>query len=156
MFIGLVAAGLVLVVDQLSKLWVRYDLLGERGFLVVNDYFNVVTAWNTGVSFSMFDDLGILGIVGLSVLALAIVLYLLYWMAHEKDKLICAALGCIIGGALGNVIDRVRLGAVFDFLDVHVGAHHWPAFNVADSFICIGAAIIVLHGLMVRTKADRQ
>ena len=156
MFIGLVAAGLVLVVDQLSKLWVRYELLGERGFLVVNDYFNVVTAWNTGVSFSMFDDLGILGIVGLSVLDLAIVLYFIYWMEHEKEKLFCDALGCIIFGALCNVIDRVRLGAVFDFLDVHVGAHHWPAFNVADSFICIGAAIIVLHGLMVRTKADRQ
>ena len=156
MFIGLIAACLVLAADQLSKFWVRYDLLGDRGFLMVNDYLNVITAWNTGVSFSMFDDFGMWGIIGLSLLAVAIVLYLLYWMAHEKDKLICVALGCIIGGALGNVIDRVRLGAVFDFLDLHVGAHHWPAFNVADSFICIGAAVIVLHGLIVRVKTDKQ
>ena len=58
------------------------------------------------------------------------------------------SLGFVIGGAIGNVIDRVRLGAVYDFLDVHVGAHHWPAFNVADSFICIGAVLIVLDGII--------
>ena len=61
----------------------------------------------------------------------------------------------IIGGALGNVIDRIRLGAVFDFLDFYVGEYHWPAFNAADSFICIGATIIVVHGLFFNKKEGR-
>ena len=124
----------VLAADQLSKLWVRADLLGERGIIMVNDYFNIVSAWNTGVSFSMFNDYGLWGVIGLSVLAVGIVGYLLYWMSREQDKFLCMTLGFIVGGALGNVIDRVRLGAVFDFLDFHIGTHHWPAFNVADSF----------------------
>ena len=156
MFIGLMTALVAFVLDQASKMLVFSFLANSRPVFELTPFFNLVMAWNTGVSFSMFDDFGMWGIIGLSLLAVAIVLYLLYWMAHEKDKLICVALGCIIGGALGNVIDRVRLGAVFDFLDVHVGAHHWPAFNVADSFICIGAAVIVLHGLIVRVKTDKQ
>ncbi len=156
MRLGLLAAFLVVAADQLSKFWVRAALLGERGIIMVNDYFNIVSAWNTGVSFSMFDGYGLWGIIGLSLLAAAIIGYLLYWMAHEKDWLLCVALGCIVGGALGNVIDRVRLGAVFDFLDVHVGVHHWPAFNVADSFICAGAAAIVVHSLIVRARTGKE
>ena len=62
----------------------------------------------------------------------------------------------ITGGALGNLVDRVRLGAVIDFLDFHLGVHHWPAFNVADSFICIGAAVIMLHGLFYPEKKENK
>ena len=153
MRLGLLTAFVVLVADQLSKLWVRADLLGERGIIMVNDYFNIVSAWNTGVSFSMFNDYGLWGVIGLSVLAVGIVGYLLYWMSREQDKFLCMTLGFIVGGALGNVIDRVRLGAVFDFLDFHIGTHHWPAFNVADSFICIGAVLIILHSLWARAKS---
>ena len=153
MRLGLLTAFVVLVADQLSKLWVRADLLGERGIIMVNDYFNIVSAWNTGVSFSMFNDYGLWGVIGLSVLAIGIVGYLLYWMSREQDKFLCVTLGFIVGGALGNVIDRVRLGAVFDFLDFHIGTHHWPAFNVADSFICIGAVLIILHSLWARAKS---
>ncbi len=153
MRLGLLTAFVVLVADQLSKLWVRADLLGERGIIMVNDYFNIVSAWNTGVSFSMFNDYGVWGVIGLSVLAIGIVGYLLYWMSREQDKFLCVTLGFIVGGALGNVIDRVRLGAVFDFLDFHIGIHHWPAFNVADSFICIGAVLIILHSLWARAKS---
>lgn len=153
MRLGLLTALVVLAADQLSKLWVRADLLGERGIIMVNDYFNIVSAWNTGVSFSMFNDYGLWGVIGLSVLAVGIVGYLLYWMSREQDKFLCMTLGFIVGGALGNVIDRVRLGAVFDFLDFHIGTHHWPAFNVADSFICIGAVLIILHSLWAKAKS---
>ena len=108
----------------------------------------LILIWNTGVSFSMFDDHGRAGIYALSLVALAIVAFLLRWLASEKSRLVQAALGLVIGGALGNVIDRLRMGAVFDFLDFHIGVHHWPAFNLADSFICIGAGIIVVHGMV--------
>ena len=85
--------------------------------------------------------------MALSVLALGIVMLLLNWLRREDNPLIQTALGFIIGGAIGNVIDRIRLGAVFDFLDFHIAGQHWPAFNAADSFICIGAVIIIVHSI---------
>lgn len=144
----------VFVFDQISKYWVRTDLLGGRGAIMVNDYFNIVTAWNTGVSFSMFDSYGLWGTIGLSLLSLLIVGYLLWWMKHETDKVLLVALGFIIGGALGNVVDRVFLGAVFDFLDFHYETHHWPAFNVADSFICLGAVLIVFESILPKKSKE--
>ena len=86
----------------------------------------------------------------LSAVAIVIVLMLLHWLKSEKNKLTQTALGLIIGGALGNVIDRLRFGAVFDFLDVHIGDAHWPAFNVADSCICVGAAIVILQAVIMK------
>lgn len=152
MRLGLIAAFGVFIFDQLTKYWVKTDLLNGRGVIMVTDYFNIVTAWNTGVSFSMFDSYGIWGIIGLSLLALVIVGYLLWWMKNEEKPLLQVALGFIVGGALGNVADRVFLGAVFDFLDFHYAAHHWPAFNAADSFICIGAAIIIFESVFSKKK----
>ena len=115
--------------------------------IAYTSFFNLVRSWNTGVSFSMFNDYGSLGTIMLSVVASGIVLFLLVWLKDEENSLSQIALGLVIGGAVGNIIDRVRLGAVFDFLDFHVAGHHWPAFNLADSFICIGAAILVLQGI---------
>lgn len=144
MLIGIVVALLVIVFDQLSKALV-YGYLDDVGSMVtVSEYFNLVSAWNRGVSFSMFDNLGGYGVYVLSAFALIVVGVLLYWLKHEDSRLMQLALGFVIGGAIGNVIDRIRLGAVFDFLDVHIAEHHWPAFNVADSFICIGACLIIL------------
>lgn len=154
MYLGLVTALGVFLLDQLSKYWVRVDLLNGHGAIMVTDYFNVVTAWNTGVSFSMFDDFGVWGLIGLSALALVIVGYLLWWMKHENNTLTLVALGFIVGGALGNVVDRICLGAVFDFLDFHYGTHHWPAFNVADSFICVGAVLIIFEGLLSKKTKE--
>lgn len=148
MLLGLFAALAVIIIDQISKYYVMADLLSGRGIIMVTDYFNIVRAWNTGVSFSMFNDMGSAGIVILSLVAAAIVGGLLVWLYKEKSRALQLALGMIIGGAVGNVIDRVRLGAVFDFLDFHVAGSHWPAFNAADSFICIGAAIIIVHSMI--------
>ena len=155
MLLGLGIAVLVLVADQLSKLYVAGHLLNGRGVIMVGDYFNIVTAWNTGVCFSMFNNRGIWGTICLSLIAVSIVAYLLYWLTKEKKPLIQVSLGFIIGGALGNVVDWVRLGAVFDFLDVHVGEHHWPAFNLADSFICIGAFLIIADSILSK-KAEKN
>lgn len=157
MILGLVCAFLVIVADQLSKYAVLNWVLSDYNGMVVWKFFNVVRAWNTGVSFSMFNSYGSLGTYILSAAALAIVAMLLFWLKSEKDKLLQVAIGLIIGGALGNVIDRLRLGAVFDFLDFHLGDSHWPAFNVADSCICIGATIIILQAIIAQfiTKKEK-
>lgn len=152
MLLGLIVAAAVIAADQLSKYWVLNHLLEQSIILVYTPFFNVVRAWNTGVSFSMFNNYGNLGALLLSAIALAIVVFLLFWLRGEKDRWGQVALGFIIGGAIGNVIDRVRLGAVFDFLDFHWGENHWPAFNLADSFICIGATILILQSLFSMVK----
>ena len=150
MLLGLVIAGLVIVFDQISKYYVLHHFLGFNSHIQFGDYFNVVRAWNTGVSFSMFNNYGNIGAYILSAVAIAVVIALFVWLRTEKSKLVQVALGMIMGGAIGNVIDRLRLGAVFDFLDVHIGEHHWPAFNVADSFICIGAGLIILSAIIMK------
>lgn len=148
MLLGLSVALVIVILDQATKYYIMNSVLNEYGIISYTSFFNLVRAWNTGVSFSMFNNWGNWGVIGLSVIALSIVGFLIYWLYTEKIKLIQVSLGFIIGGAIGNVIDRIRLGAVFDFLDFHIGGRHWPAFNVADSFICIGATLIVIHGIL--------
>jgi signal peptidase II len=143
--LGLVVAGLVIVLDQLSK-WAMLTTLD--GPLALTPFLNLVVVWNRGVSFGMFDSAGTLGPWILSGLALAVVAALLWWLRRVEHPFAAAALGLIIGGALGNVIDRLRFGAVFDFLDVHAAGYHWPAFNVADSAICVGAVLLLVDGLL--------
>jgi len=151
---GLLIALGVVIADQLTKYIVLNYVLSEYAAIIVAPFFAIVRAWNTGVSFSMFNNCGINGVYILSGIALAIVFMLIKWLKNEQNKIIQLALGFIIGGAIGNVIDRIRLGAVFDFLDFYIGDHHWPAFNVADSFICVGAFIIIIHGLVSNIKKD--
>ena len=154
MLLGLFAAVLVIIADQVSKALI-YGYLSENAPVVtLTGFFNLVTAWNRGVSFSMLDNLGGYGVYILSGFSLLVVAVLIYWLAREENKLIQLSLGFVIGGAIGNVIDRVRLGVVFDFLDIHIGAHHWPAFNVADSFICIGAVLILFNGLFAKSAKN--
>ena len=152
MLTGLVVAIAVIVADQLSKYYILYHFLGLNSYIRFGDYFNVVRAWNTGVSFSMFNNYGNIGVYILSAIAITVVVALFIWLKSEKDKVIQIALGMIMGGAIGNVIDRLRSGAVFDFLDIHIGDSHWPAFNIADSFICIGAGLIILMSVIAKFK----
>ena len=156
MILGLVIAASVLVFDQLTKFVMLNYVLNERPGIELTSFFNLVYAWNTGVSFSMFNDSGATGTLLLCLPAALIVAALLWWLYREKVRAVQIGLGMIIGGALGYLVDRVRLGAVFDFLDFHLGVRHWPAFNVADSFICIGAAVIILHGLFYPEKKENK
>lgn len=156
MFSGLIVAAVVVVLDQLSKYWVLNCVLATNSLMKITSFFNVVNAWNTGVSFSMFSSNGSWGTIVLCVLALAIVAMLLWWLKKEKVLLMQIALGMVIGGALGNVVDRIRLGAVFDFLDFHIAGYHWPAFNVADSAICIGAVLIFARSLFQDRKGIKK
>lgn len=152
MLLGLGTALVILLLDQASKYYVLNHVLTDYGVIGYTSFFNLVRAWNTGVSFSMFNNWGSLGVILLSVVALSIVGFLVYWLYTETDRIIQTALGFIIGGAIGNVADRIRLGAVFDFLDFHVAGHHWPAFNIADSFICIGAVLIIVRTVYLKAK----
>lgn len=154
MLIGLSIAAATLISDQLSKYLILNYVLETYPYVKMASFFNIVNAWNTGVSFSMFSSGSIAGKFVLSTVALVIVAMLVWWLSKEKNKLLQVALGLIIGGALGNVVDRIRLGAVFDFLDFHISGYHWPAFNLADSAICVGAAIILIEGLFLNKKEE--
>jgi signal peptidase II len=87
-----------------------------------------------------------------SLAAALIVAGLVYWLRRVTSALLAVAIGLIIGGAVGNVVDRIRLGAVVDFLDFHIGSWHWPAFNLADSAICVGVAAMLLDGLLLHRE----
>ncbi|MBR2299098.1 MAG: signal peptidase II [Alphaproteobacteria bacterium] len=152
MILGLFVALAAFVADQLSKFYVFQFVMENGSPYKVFDCFNIVSAFNKGVSFSMFDNGGNAGRVILIVFALAVVAFLLHWMKTEVSRFVQVSLGFIVGGALGNVADRLRMGAVYDFLDFHYGAYHWPAFNLADTFICVGACLIILHAMFNRNK----
>jgi signal peptidase II len=144
---GILLALLVIVVDQTTKLVVLAAF--ETGEVrPVLPFFNLVLVWNRGVSFGMLGSSGAAVRWLLTGFALVVVIVLLVWLRRVDSRLTASALGLVMGGAVGNVIDRVRFGAVVDFLDVHAAGWHWPAFNVADSAICVGAVLLVLDNLL--------
>ena len=150
---GLSVAPLVVVLDQLTKWAVLDHFLAAPQRIELLPVFNLVLVWNKGVSFGLFNQDSPYNAVALSLLALVIVLALLWWLRKAETRLVAVALGLIIGGAVGNVIDRAQFGAVVDFIDWHVGAWHWPAFNIADAGITVGAAILVLDALFRPPKS---
>lgn len=146
---GLLFALLIIIIDQITKnLIVAYLWEGQKEIL---PFFNLVHVWNRGVSFGLFNH-DHSGAWILCALSLAITAFFVHWLWRVDHKPLALAIGAVIGGALGNVIDRVRFQAVVDFLDFHVGAWHYPAFNVADSAIVLGIAYIVLDSLFFEPK----
>lgn len=139
-------AAAVIVLDQLSKWWIL-GLMDPPREIALAPFFNLVLAWNRGVSFSLFHSGAAYAPYVLSAVALAVVAGLLWWLRRMERPLPILAIGLVVGGALGNVIDRLRYGAVVDFLDVHAAGWHWPAFNLADSAITLGVAGLVIDGL---------
>jgi signal peptidase II len=152
---GLITAVVVVILDQLTKAAVLAFYAGrtpgDREGLT--SFFNLTLTYNRGISFGILNQGGAVNALVLSLVAAAIVVVLLFWLSRVVSPLLAVAIGLIIGGAIGNVIDRIRLGAVVDFLDFHVGPWHWPAFNLADSAICIGVAAMLLDGLLRRREA---
>lgn len=145
---GLFLALLVITLDQLTKWLVLVPMDLANNPVIVTSFFNLVLVWNRGVSFGMFSEAGDAGPLILTGLAIAVVLGLLYWLRQAEGWVLLTGLGLVIGGALGNVIDRIRFGAVVDFLDFHIAGYHWPAFNIADAAICVGAGLLLLDGLL--------
>jgi signal peptidase II len=141
----LALATFVVLLDQASKAWVLGSFrLAEHH--VVTPFFNLVLVFNPGASFSFLADAGGWQKWFFVVLALGISVWLLSMLRHHaQERLMPAALSLILGGAIGNVIDRLRFDAVVDFLDFHLAGYHWPAFNVADSAITVGVALMLWH-----------
>jgi signal peptidase II len=139
----LAIAGLVVALDQASKAWVM-AAFNPGDSLALTTFFNLVFVFNPGASFSFLADAGGWQRWFFVVLALAICLWLLGLLRrHADERLQPLSLAMILGGALGNVIDRLRFGAVVDFLDFHAGGAHFPAFNVADSAISVGVVLLL-------------
>lgn len=155
LILGIIAAVSALFADQLSK-YMLLTHVADGEIIAFGDWFNLVKVWNTGVSFSMFNNHGDIGRILLCVLSLAVCVFLLCWMKKETKPLKIISLGLIIGGALGNVADRIRFGAVLDFLDFHIAAYHWPAFNLADTFICLGACLLIFMEIFKNKKGNLE
>lgn len=156
---GLLIAAVIVVLDQLTK-WLIFGVLFALPLdtavpgalplahgIEVLPFFNLVTVWNRGVSFGMFSSNSALVPWLLTAFALAICGFLLGYLRKAQRALLVVAIGGVIGGAIGNVIDRIRFGAVADFLDFHLFGWHWPAFNVADSAIVVGVGLMLVDAL---------
>ena len=140
------AAG-VLVLDQVTKWLILAVVMQPPRVVEVTGFLNLVLVYNKGVSFGLFGGRGAWTIWVFSALAVAIVAGLMTWLFRRGGLWHTIAVGLICGGALGNVVDRLRFGSVVDFVDFYAGSWHWPAFNVADSAITIGVAVLLVHGL---------
>ena len=141
-------AVLLVIADQFTKtLILGYYRLGDATY--VTSFFNIVRAHNTGAAFSFLADAGGWQRWLFTGIALATAVFILWQLrAHPGQKLFCFALSSILGGAIGNVVDRLQHGYVVDFLDFHLRGWHFPAFNVADCAITVGAACLILDELL--------
>lgn len=152
-------ASVVILLDQLSKLWVLKSFQLYESREVIPGFFNLVYVTNTGAAFSMLADvqspwrhyfflgIGVAAVIGLTAG---------YFVLRKEHRWYGPAFACIAGGAVGNLIDRVRLGSVVDFLDVYAGKYHWPAFNIADSAICLGAFIFIVISIVETKKSTKR
>ena len=147
----LVIAALVVVLDRVTKLWIVAHILPGHGIVVIPKIFRLTHVLNTGAAFSMFEGSAspVLVrnlLVGFSIIAVVVVLVLI-WKMGRSVSLMSVALALILGGAIGNLYDRIRYLHVVDFLEVHIVHYHWPDFNVADSAIVVGACLLLLEML---------
>lgn len=147
-------SALVIIFDQITK-WLIVLNLEEFDRIPILPFFNIVRAHNKGAAFSFLSDAG--GwqhwlFIGLAIVVSIMIIGMLTEIKSKARRLEGIALSLILGGAIGNVIDRLIHGYVVDFLDVYVGGYHWPAFNVADSAICIGAALFLIYVLSSTKK----
>ena len=146
--LGLALAAVIVIADRLAKWWAIEALVDEPYGVEILPVFNLILVWNQGISFGMLGG-GAVPPWLLSVVGLAISLVLVLWLRKVETRLLAAAIGLVIGGALGNVIDRFRYGAVVDFLDLHWDDFHWPAFNLADAAISVGVVVLLMDALLI-------
>ena len=144
---GLLAL-LVVLADQATKEWALATLFLDGALVEVTPFFNLVAVWNRGVSFGLLASDDPMTPYYLSGFALAVVIGLTVWLARSPTLLLRISLGLIIGGAIGNVIDRLRYNAVVDFIDWHAFGYHWPAFNLADSAISVGVVFLLFDSFL--------
>lgn len=153
----LVVAGVVFLLDVISKQIVLNTMPVGSGFPLINGFFDIVHVRNPGGAFGFLSgqSKAVREFFFLFVTALACgFIVWLYNSVPETHRILAAGLAMVLGGALGNLLDRVRFGNVVDFIDWHIHDLHWPAFNIADSFICIGVGILIIHILLNRMPEE--
>lgn len=154
-----ILASAVLVLDLITKFAVKANIPLHSGFNVIPGFFNLVHVTNSGAAFGFLS--GQTGawqtwfFLGAAILAVGVIIYLLRTDA-TKSRLMSAGLGLILGGALGNFIDRLDDGLVVDFVDIYIGKYHWPAFNVADTGITIGAFAFILSFYQRKQRREKR
>ena len=153
-YVLVVSIALVIVIfDQITKIMVDADMKLYQSIPIIDGFFSLTYVRNTGAAFSMFADMSesyrVPFFAGVAITAAIAILYFVR-TTPASQKVVLIGCGFVLGGAVGNLIDRVTYGSVIDFLDVYYGAWHWPAFNVADSFISIGVGLLLLHSIFVR------
>lgn len=150
--LGLTLAAIILLTDQVSKWFVLevldLDVVGHIPLVAAGPFgFDLTMVWNRGVTFGLLAGDAAWTQLALGAVALAIAAFLLRWMARAENRATALALGAVVGGAVGNVIDRARFGAVVDFFDAHGWGWHWYVFNVADASIVLGVLTLVADAL---------
>lgn len=158
--LGLVFAALLLLADQASKWWILEVVeLPQRRNIPLLELgpvgLDLTMVWNRGVTFGLLSGEGAWNHLLLALVALAVAGFLLRWLARAETRLVTLSLGAVIGGAIGNVIDRLRFGAVVDFVDVHAWGWHWYVFNIADAAIVCGVIALVGDAL-IRPESKRK
>lgn len=154
----LAIAGGVFLIDQTTKAWAVRRLRFGDDLSVIPGFLNMAYAENTGVAFSMLDDHGSTGRWGLSIVALiagTLVIYF-FWRTPRTDDRVMGALALLLAGIVGNVVDRIRLGFVVDFIDVQFGSWHYPTFNVADMAIVAGAGLLIIDMFLSKRKQNSE
>jgi len=152
---GLALAVLTLVLDQVSKLWALDALQYPPVRIEVLPFWDMVLVWNRGVSFGLFGDGG-LPPLALAAITGAIALGVAVWLARAASWWTTIAAGLILGGAIGNIIDRLVYGAVVDFIDWHAYGYHWPVFNIADAGITLGVGVLIAESLFGGRKDPKS
>jgi len=143
----LAVSSTIILFDQLSKNWMLELIFAPARQIVLTPFLNLTPVWNSGISFGLFQDNPMVGRLMIPLLAVLVVLWL-FFSLYELSRLQRFAAGLIAGGAIGNVIDRIRFERVVDFLDFHVGTYHWPAFNLADSAIFMGVVFWIFAAIV--------
>ncbi|MFL6195421.1 MAG: signal peptidase II [Thermoanaerobaculia bacterium] len=148
----------VLVLDQWTKWLVEAHLPHHTAQPVIPGFLNLTHVRNTGVAFGLFASDGAAGTWLLTALGLGalIAVGLYFWFTPSRDRMLLVALALVVGGAIGNLVDRVTSGAVTDFIDVYVGLHHWPSFNIADSAISVGIVLMAIDSFRPRHHHREQ
>jgi len=153
---ALTIAVLVLALDQATKAWVLQNLPGAPPLTVIPGFFDLTFSRNTGGVFGLLAGAPSFGrrvfFVGATTIALGVIVVFLKRWGHES-RLLTVALSLVAGGAVGNLIDRLRFGSVVDFIDWYWRSHHWYTFNIADSAISSGAVLLILHSLLPESSS---
>ena len=152
---GLGCAAIVIAIDQLSKWLILTEVMNPPRVIEITGFLNLVLVSNKGVSFGLFSSDAVWAQPALASFAALVSILLVIWMRQAQHCFSAIFLGLVVGGALGNAIDRLLHEAVVDFLDFHVAGYHWPVFNIADSAITVGVIFIIAEGLFADRKKTK-